>query len=108
MSAATITRSRRNMSAETPSAEMLCRETGRLLEACGVQRTRSWISRFVRDYCERVQHTGYPFGPWLMARVELNAEQRRRAMADPECHSFLSYSDPTGETAVRNAMRRHG
>lgn len=49
-----------------------------------------------------------PFGAYLLHRVELTAEQRRRAMANPDTQYLLCYSDPTGETAVRNVMRRHG
>ncbi len=96
------------MSAETvdqPRPETLAADAGRLLDACGVARSRSWVSRTVRAYVDRVAHTGYPFGAWLLAQVELNAEQRRRALADPETASMLCYADPTGEAAVRNVMR---
>jgi hypothetical protein len=91
------------------TAEVLLRDASRLLSACGVHRSGSWILRTVSDYCERVEHTGYPFGPWLVARIQLNSQERVRAMNDPEVRYCLEYSDPTGETAVRNVMRRrHG
>lgn len=63
------------------------------------------MNRTVRDYMRRPTWHGIPFGAFLMSRVQLNAEQRRRAMADPELAYFLHYADPTGETAVRNAMK---
>lgn len=103
MSAATITSSQRYHPAAALKAE-----AQRLLDACGVPARPSWVHRTVTNYLRFVQHTGFPFGAYLLNRVQMTSEQRRRAMSDPECHSFLSYSDPTGETAVRNAMRRHG
>lgn len=111
MSAATITSDRRvheRRESGTVTFSVLVSDASMILTRCGIDVRGSWLRRTVNDYLARVERTGYPFGPWLMARVELNAEQRRRAMADPECHSFLCYSDPTGEAAVRNVMRRHG
>ena len=101
---------RRKTSAETQeSTDSLCREASALLEACGIGRSRSWVSRTVRDYQVRVQLTGYPFAAWLLNRVQLNAEQRLRILHDPELAYLLAYADPTGETAVRNIVRgRHG
>ena len=87
-----------------PCTEGLSREAGRLLAACGVERSRAWVSRIVRDYLSSIS-TGYPFGAYLLNRVELNSEQRRVALANSELASFLNYADPTGETAVRNVMR---
>jgi len=95
------------MSAETvsrPCTEGLSRDAGRLLAACGVERSRAWVSRTVRDYTSHVSDA-YPFGAYLLNRVELNADQRRVALANPEMACFLNYADPTGETAVRNVMR---
>lgn len=111
MTTATITSNRPNMRAEAKgqmSAEVLTRDAGRILYGCGVHRSRSWVSQTVRTYIHLVESKGVPFGAYLLNRVQLNAEQRRRAMQDPELHNFLCYSDPTGETAVRNVMRRHG
>lgn len=103
MSTATLTHDRRNHFAEDLKAD-----SRRILDACGVPARPNWINRVVVQYLRNVASTGYPFGSWLMAQVQLNAEQRRQAMQDPELHNFLCYSDPTGETAVRNVMRRHG
>lgn len=111
MSVATITSDRRDherRGGQTATPRQLLTDASTILARCGVDTRGSWLRRTVTDYCRHVAHTGYPFGPWLMARVQLNAEQRRRAMHDPELHNFLCYFDPTGESAVRNVMRRHG
>ncbi|MGV8973375.1 MAG: hypothetical protein ACOH10_13720 [Rhodoglobus sp.] len=97
---------RRNTNAETvgqPRPESLARDTGRLLAACGIERSRSWTSRTVRDYVSSA--IDYPFGAYLLNRVQLNAEQRRIVRADNELAYLLEYADPTGETAVRNVTR---
>lgn len=101
-------RIRRNTCAEAADQscpETLAREAGRLLAACGLDRSRQWIGRTVREYVVRVSATGFPFGAYLMNRVELNAEQRVAALANSELRYLLEYSDPTGEDAVRNVMR---
>lgn len=100
MTAATITSSQRYHPAAALKAE-----AQRLLDACHVPAQPPWVHRTVSNYLRYVEHTGFPFGAYLLNRVQLNAEQRRRAMQDPELHNFLCYSDPTGETAVRNVMR---
>ncbi|MDI1289362.1 MAG: hypothetical protein PSX37_05340 [bacterium] len=89
----------------TVTPETLLRDASFILDRCGVVRSPSWVRRTVRDYCDRVAHTGFPFGRWLLTRVQLNAEQRRRAEQDPAVAKILSYADPTGETAVANVMR---
>lgn len=102
---------RRNTSAEAvsqPRPEELAREAGRLLAACGVDRSRAWVSRIVRDYTSGAIGSQFPFGVYLMNRVQLNAEQRQVALSNPEIAYFLCYADPTGETAVRNVMRKVG
>lgn len=102
---------RRSTSAEAGDQsrpEALARDAGRLLAACGVHRSRAWISRIVRDYASSIAGTGFPFGAYLLNRVEMNAEQRRAAMNDPEVAYLLEYADPTGETAVRNVLRGAG
>ena len=103
MSTATLPLDRRNHFAENLKAE-----ARRLLDACGVPATPNWVNRVVVRYLQSVAPTGFPFGPWLVAQVELTREQRVAALNDPEVRYCLDYSDPTGETAVRNVMRRHG
>ena len=93
---------RRDSESATP--ETLTRDAHRLLASCGVERAASWVKRTVRDYLSSIG-TGYPFGAYLLNRVELNSEQRRVVLANSELASFLNYADPTGETAVRNVMK---
>ena len=93
---------RRDSESATP--ETLIRDADRLLAACGVERAGSWILRTVRDYTSHVGDA-FPFGAYLLNRVELNAEQRRVALANSELACLLNYADPTGETAVRNVMK---
>jgi hypothetical protein len=42
--------------------------------------------------------------------VQLTAQQRRQALANPDIARVIAYTDPTGETAVNNVMTasRHG
>ena len=107
----TVLSIRRSTSAETvsqPCPEVFARDADRLLAACGVYRSRAWISRVVRDYMSSIAGAGFPFGAYLLNRVELNAEQRRAALNDPEVAYLLEYADPTGEAAVRNVLRGAG
>lgn len=93
---------RRDSDSATP--EVLSRDAYRLLAKCGIERSRQWVSRTVRDYASSIAGTGFPFGAYLLNRVELNAEQRRAAMTHSETAYLLEYADPTGETAVRNVL----
>lgn len=102
MSTATLPSIRRNTSAET--TEDLARDAGLLLDACGVVRSRAWVSRTVRDY-RNSSIKGMPFGTFLLARVELNAVQRRMLAERADLRYLLTYQDPTGETAARNVDR---
>lgn len=103
--APSIRRFHERRDSESATPETLIRDADRLLGACGIERAGSWILRTVRDYTSRIGATGYPFGAYLLNRVELNSEQRRVALANSELASFLNYADPTGETAVRNVMK---
>lgn len=88
------------------SAETLIKHAHRLLQNCGIPMSPSKISRLVREYKHRVEQNGFSFEAFLVNSVELTAEQRRRALADPETARIFSYwSDPTGEDAVNNVMR---
>lgn len=93
---------RRNTSAVTP--DDLIRDANLLMEKCGFYRSPSWISRTVRAYL-RSNVRGLPFGQVLAARLELNAQQRAELEAKAQLYFSLSYADPTGETATRNADR---
>lgn len=92
------TDNRRNTSAET-----LDRDAHALMTACGIARSRSWVSRTVRTYL-RSPLRGLPFGDYLAARLQLSAQQRADMLARSEFARVISYADPTGETAVRNVM----
>jgi hypothetical protein len=52
-----------------------------------------------------LRNCGFAFFDFLANAVRLTAEQRRRALADPDVSRVISYADPTGETAVRNIAR---
>lgn len=92
-------------SADTP--ETLIRDARLLLQACGIDRSQSWVSRTVRAYHGSAIR-GLPFGHFLAARLELGAQQRAELHAHPEYRYVLEYADPVGETAVGNVMREQG
>ncbi len=75
---------------------------------CGIDFGPSKIHRLVCRFVNRVQGNGFDFFDFLANQVELTAEQRRSALNDPDVQRAISYSDPTGETAVNNVMRNHG
>ena len=68
----------------------------------------SKIHRMCCRFVNRVQGNGFDFFDFLANQLELTAEQRRAALADPETQRVIAYSDPTGESAVNNVMRRQG
>ncbi len=65
----------------------------------------SKVARLVRQFQQRVEANGLPFDEFLCNAVVMDAEQRRRVLADPEIARVTKHSDPTGETAVNNVMR---
>lgn len=101
MGAPTLPRTRRNTNADT--VETLTRDAGALMAATGVERSRAWTSRTVRDYLS-ARGDAMPFGVFLAARLELNTVQRRRLAERADLRYLLTYADPTGETATRNLM----
>jgi hypothetical protein len=52
-----------------------------------------------------VETEGFSFREFPVNSVQLTAEQRRRALANPNVARYTAYADPTGETAVKNAMQ---
>jgi len=99
---------RRNHERRTSTPDEISKivsQAGRVLEACGIVRSPSWLSRTVRSYMRHAAPKGLTFGAWLVTQVQLGEEHRRRVLSDPELRYVLVYSDPTGESAVRNAMR---
>lgn len=83
--------------------ETLLRNAIRLMATSGLARSHAWTRQVVRDYC-RSSVRGFPFGDYLAARLQLSAQQRAELYASSEYRNVLCYSDPTGETAVRNVM----
>lgn len=96
----------RDQGSVTP--ESLLRDAMGMLDRCGVSRSPKWVQRIVREYTATAARVGFPFGPYLLNRVQLNAEQRRAILAKSDLRYLLEYADPTGEQAVRNVMSRRG
>lgn len=95
-----------HMTGGTTSAETLMRHAQELLANCGIQMSPSKVSRLVRTFKHRVEGNGFPFEAFLVNSVQLTAEQRRKALANPNIARAISYADPTGETAVNNVLHR--
>jgi hypothetical protein len=100
----------REPSGGSTSAETLVEHAHKLLCNCGIQMSPSKVSRLVREYRHRVERNGFPFEAFLVNSVQLTAQQRRQALANPDIARAISYADPTGETAINNVMTasRHG
>lgn len=73
-----------------------------------VQMSPNRLNRLVVAYVNRVQANGITFLDYLADILRLDVEQKREALADPEVARVCDWSDPTGETAVRNVMRERG
>lgn len=79
-----------------------------ILWNCGIDYGPSKIHRLCCQFANRVRHNGFEFFDFLANKVELTADQRRNALANPDVQRCIAYADPTGETAVDNVMRgRH-
>lgn len=76
-----------------------------ILRNCGLDYGPHKINRLVLTFARRVQGNGFDFVDFLANAVQLSAEQRRRALADPDVARAIAYADPTGETAVNNVLR---
>lgn len=76
-----------------------------ILWNCGIDFGPNKITRLCLRFAQRVAGNGYDFFDFIANQVELSAEERRRALHDPEVVRVISYADPTGEAAVRNVMR---
>ena len=90
------------------SAETLIRDAHTALSNAGIGMSPSKVSRIVRQFKHRVEANGFTFGQFLANAVVMNAEQRRRVLADPAIARVISYADPTGEAAVANVIRANG
>jgi len=108
VTAITAPSERRNHERRVPhQQDSLFTEASMILSAVGIDRSASWLTRTIHDF-RRSAIEGMPFGVYLVARVGLNEQQRRAIAERADLRYILSYADPTGETAVRNLMRRGG
>lgn len=65
------------------------------------------INRIVVRFSRRMPNaTGWTFFLYLANEIKMSAAQKRAAIEDPEVARVISYSDPTGEAAVANVMRK--
>lgn len=76
-----------------------------ILSNVGYSMSASKVCRLVGAFERRVQHNGFSFFEFIANSVALSAEQRRSALSNPDIARAISYSDPTGETAVNNVIR---
>lgn len=90
-------------STTTVTPEVLIRGAHKVLDAAGVRRSATWVTRTVRAYL-RSPALGLPFGQVLAAEVQMSAEQRAAIQARTDLRYVLEYADPTGEAAVRRVM----
>lgn len=63
------------------------------------------VNHLIQTFEARVQGNGFAFFDFLANSMRLDAETRRRALANPDVQRVIAYADPTGETAVANVMR---
>lgn len=89
----------------TGQTDHLIRVAHVVLDNVGHAMSPSKVSRLVRRFEYQVAGNGWSFFDYLANSIALDAEQRRRALADPEVARVIAYADTTGETAVRNVMR---
>lgn len=91
--------------AKKGQTEELIRDARAILTNCGVIMGQSRISRLVRQFEHRVERNGFAFFDFLANSVQLDADTRRRALANPDVQRVIAYADPTGETAVAHVMK---
>ena len=72
---------------------------------CGIDFGPNRINKLCVRFVNRVHGNGFDFFDFLANQVELTADQRRSALADPEVQRVIAYADPTGEAAVDRVMR---
>lgn len=86
--------------------EIRIREVHRFLGLNEIAMSPSKVVRIVRDYEAKVEGKGINLLAFLLNNIEMRAAQVR---TDPEIVRWLTYADPTGETAVRNvALAKRG
>lgn len=75
---------------------------------CGVNYGPHKINRLCVQFAERVRGNGFDFFDFLANKVQLTAEDRRRALSNPDIQRVIAYRDRTGEDAVRNVLQERG
>lgn len=93
----------------SPSQQELACAARRLVDDSGIYLGQNRILRLALKFRAYQPQGDTPaFLRWFANEVNLNAEQRRRAArTNPAIARVISYSDPTGETAVNNVIHRH-
>lgn len=99
------TSSTRSANSSGPGIESLKVIARSVLWNCGIDFGPHKINRLCVRFVEQVQGNGFAFFDFLANAIQMSAEQRRRALADPDVSRAIAYADPTGETAIRNVMR---
>lgn len=79
-----------------------------ILWNCGIEYGPSKIHRLCCQFVNRVQGNGFDFFDFIANRVQLTAEDRRRALSNPDIQRVIAYRDRTGEDAVNNVLRERG
>lgn len=78
-----------------------------ILDNCGIVFGTRKVFRLVDKFIERAPNaTGHAFFLYLTNAVQLSEQQQRAALSNPDVARVIAYSDPTGESAVNNVMRR--
>lgn len=79
-----------------------------ILWNCGVELGPNKINRLCVTFAQRVERNGFAFFDFLANTVQLDAMQRRQALANPDVQRVIAYCDPTGESAVAHVMKERG
>jgi hypothetical protein len=103
--AATLTSGGTTGAEANGQTERLIRSAHVILDGCGYEMGPRRVHRLVRKFEARVARNGWEFFDFLANAVLMDADQRRRALLDPDVARAISYADPTGEAAVAKVMR---
>ena len=88
--------------------ELAIRAAHRALATLGVQVSPRKVNRIVRRFATNAKANGLTFHQFLGEEANLTPVQRRQILGDSDLARAIAYMDPTGDTAVRNVMRRGG
>lgn len=92
--------------ATSPTKDELIRGARLILDNCGIMLGNNKIVRLVLRFLDRAPNgSGHMFFLFLTNAVQMSVEQKRSAAMNPDVIRWISYNDPTGETAVGNVMR---